>query len=50
MILTVEIDHYFSPLFLPDGTRLWPGHEPHQPSGPDPTGQEGEGARVPATL
>lgn len=36
--------------FVQDGTRLWPGHEPDQPSGPDPAGQEGEGARVPAAL
>ena len=26
-----------------------PGHEPHQPAGPDPAGQEGEGAGVRAS-
>lgn len=29
-----------------DQPRIWPGHESHQPSGSDPAGQEGEGARV----
>lgn len=38
------------PLFLQDGTGLWSRHESHQPSGPDPAGQEGEGAWVPATF
>lgn len=39
-------DNGWCPLFLPDRTRLWPRHEPHQSSGSDPASQEGEGARV----
>lgn len=35
---------------LPDWTRLWAGHEPHQPPRPDPASQEGEGAGVCAAL
>lgn len=29
-----------------DWTRIWSRNESHQPSGSDPTGQKGEGARV----
>ena len=28
--------------------RVWPGDEPDQQTGPDPAGEEGEGAGVPA--
>lgn len=49
MIMVITRDHHWL-FFLVDRTRLWTGHEPDQPSSPDPAGQKGEGARVPAAL